>query len=212
MQTCLQYSVKGGSMRLRETFSLYERKLPSGKVVIYYQLYDDDGNQVCGHSTGKTTKTAARNYCNELLREGRLLPKPREIPTFEKFAAGWWEWDVCPYLKKRMSRREIRKSYADSARRKLHNHILPYFGKMRIDRITEYDIDTWLTSFAEKGYKNTTANTHFDILVTMLNEAVRQKLIKANPAPLVVKLKKDSKSIDILKPNEVKKLFPAIWR
>jgi integrase len=199
-------------MRLRETFSLYERKLPSGKVVIYYQMYDEDGNRICGHSTGKTTKTAARNYCNGLLREGRLLPKPREIPTFEKFAEDWWEWETCPYLKKRQGRREITKSYADSARRKLHNHLLPYFGKTRLDKITDYDIDTWLTAFPEKGYMNSTANTHYDILVTMLNEAVRQKLIKANPALLVVKLKKDSKAIDILKPNEVKKLFAANWR
>ena len=158
------------------------------------------------------TKTAARNYCNQLLREGRLMPQPHEIPTFEKFAKGWWEWDTCPYLKKRRGRREITKSYAKSAWRRLHTHILPYFGKKRLDRITEFDIDTWLTSYAEKGIRNNTANTFLNILVTMLNEAVRQKIIKANPALLVMKLKKDTKAIDILKPNEVKKIFPENWR
>jgi integrase len=199
-------------MRLRETFSVYKRKLKSGKIVFYYQIYDDDGNRICGHSTGKRTKTAARNYCNQLLREGRLMPQPHEIPTFEKFAKGWWEWDTCPYLKKRRGRREITKSYAKSAWRRLHTHILPYFGKKRLDRITEFDIDTWLTSYAEKGIRNNTANTFLNILVTMLNEAVRQKIIKANPALLVMKLKKDTKAIDILKANEVKKVFPENWR
>jgi integrase len=199
-------------MRLRETFTLYERKLKSGKSVFYYQIYDDDGNRLCGHSTGKRTKTAARNYCNQLLREGRLMPQARDIPTFEVFAKGWWEWDTCPYLKKRRGRREITKSYVKSAWRRLHNHILPYFGKKRLDRITEYDIDTWLTSYADKGFSNNTANTFLSILVTMLNEAVRQKFIKTNPALQVIKLQKDTKTIDILKPDEVKKIFPANWR
>ncbi len=199
-------------MRLRETFTLYERKLKSGKRVFYYQIYDDDGNRICGHSTGKRTKTAARNYCNQLLREGRLMPQTREIPTFDIFAKGWWEWDTCPYLKKRRGRREITKSYAKSAWRRLHNHILPYFGKKRLDRITEYNIDTWLTSYAEKGFSNNAANTFLSILVTMLNEAVRQKFIKTNPALQVIKLQKDTKTIDILKADEVKKIFPANWR
>ncbi len=198
-------------MRLRETYTLYKRKLQSGNVVYYYQVYDDDGNKLCGHSTGKRTKTAARNYCNELLREGRLMPQKREIPTFKKFAEGWWEWDTCPYLKKRKVRREITKSYADNAKSKLHIHVLPYFGKMRLDRISEFEIEAWLTSFAERGYRNSTANSQFDVLVTMLNEAVRQKLIKANPALHVVKLKNNNKVIDILKPEEVKKMFPADW-
>ncbi len=199
-------------MRLRETYSLYERKLKSGKTVFYYQCYDEDGKRICGHSTGQRTKTAARNYCNKLYREGLLLPQKGKIPTFEEFAKGWWEWGTCSYLKRRIGRRAITKSYADGAWSKLHNHLLPHFGKMRLDKITEHGIDKWLTSFAGRGYRNTTANGILNLMGTMLNEAVRQKLIPANPMVLVMKLKKDSKKIEILTPNEVRRLFPEGWR
>jgi integrase len=46
----------------------------------------------------------------------------------------------------------------------------------------------------------------------MLNYAVKQKLIKANPCKNVELLKtSDEKEIQILTPDEVKKLFPAQW-
>jgi hypothetical protein len=44
-------------------------------VVFYYQVYDGQGKRLCGHSTGKTTKTAAREFCNQLLKAGKLMPE-----------------------------------------------------------------------------------------------------------------------------------------
>lgn len=199
-------------MRIKETYTVYKRTMPSGRTVYYYQCYDDDGHRVCAHSTGQRTKTAARNYCNELLRAGKLRPDMRKSPTFGEFAEGWWVWDTCPYLKKRRLRREITQTYARCARSKLQNNILPYFANKRLDRITEAEIDTWLVSLTERGMQNTTANACINILITMLNEAVRQKLIKVNPATLVLKLKDDTRKIEILKPDEVRRIFPADWR
>ena len=196
---------------MREAFSVYERRLRSGKRVFYFQVYDEDGKRGCGHSTGKGSRTAARNYCHVLLREGRLLERVREVPLFEEFAKGWWVWDSCPYLKMRAARREITHSYADRARRQLRMHLLPYFGKMRLDKISEYDVDAWLTSFSGKGFKNTSANQYFGVLRIMLGEALRKKLIRSNPALLLQELKDDGGEISILTPEEVKLLFPAVW-
>ncbi|MDR2510356.1 MAG: integrase, partial [Spirochaetaceae bacterium] len=83
-------------MRAKQAFSLYCRKLSSGKTVWYYQTYDEDGLRTAGKSTGKSTKTAAREYCNALMRAGKLLPSAQfDIPTFREFAAGWWEYETC---------------------------------------------------------------------------------------------------------------------
>jgi len=64
-------------------------------------------------------------------------------------------------------------------------------------------------------YQNTYANTTFGTLKVMLGEAVRQGLIPANPCDKVRRLKNDRKKIEILKVEEVQKLFPknyqSVW-
>jgi len=97
-------------MRYREDFSLYRRRLPSGKSVFYYQTYDENGKRTPGRSTGQTTKTTARAYCNGLLKDGKLRPSEQvKAPTFAEYAKGWWEYDTCPYLQQRKKRRKMRR-------------------------------------------------------------------------------------------------------
>jgi hypothetical protein len=46
-------------MRIHNDFTLYWRMLPSGRRVVYYYAYDENGKRRGGLSTGKDTKTAA---------------------------------------------------------------------------------------------------------------------------------------------------------
>jgi hypothetical protein len=55
-------------MRIKESYTLFKRTVPSGGVVFYYRTYNENGKRTCGHSTGETTKSAAREYCNGFLR------------------------------------------------------------------------------------------------------------------------------------------------
>ena len=210
-------------MRVKDVFSVFPRKLASGKVVFYYQCYDENGNRSSGLSTGQMTKTAARAYCMRLYREGSLFPHKRHIPTFEEYARNWWDWDSCEYLKNQKGRKDITKAYADNCRKMVKNQIIPCFGKMRLDKIISEDINRWLLGFKErtvidtdgkeqvKSYKNTYANTVFGTLWLMLNEAVSRGLINTNPAAAVKKLKNDRKAIEIITPAEVRLLFPPQW-
>jgi integrase len=199
-------------MRYKEAFSVYRRKLASGKSIFYYQTYDEDGKRTAGHSTGMKTKTAAREYCVRLVRENRLLPSQQiTIPTFAEFAGGWWDFSTCNYLKRKAGRRKMTRSYADGSKHKMNKHIIPAFGKTRLDKITGVEIDNWLMTFAEKGLKNVTANGYFIILKVMLEEAVRMKIIKTNPCGQIQKLMAEPVKIEILTPDEVKQIFPADW-
>jgi integrase len=106
----------------------------------------------------------------------------------------------------------------------VRNHLIPAFGKKRIDTITENDIDTWLTGFRQREYtaadketklkyKGNTANLTFKILKIMLNYALKKGLIKTNPCKYVEMVSTDDeKVIEILTPEEEQKLFPADWR
>jgi hypothetical protein len=164
-------------MRYRETFSLYKRRLASGVVVFYYRTYNENGQRLCGHSTGQTTRTAAREFCNRLNRDGKLIPKQQDriaVPSFANFAEGWWDYETCPYLKSRKGRRSISKGYATQGQYAVKNHLIPAFGDRRLDTITEAEVDQWLISFPERThpsndgksmvhYKTSTGNLAFKI-------------------------------------------------
>jgi integrase len=158
-----------------------------------------------------------------LYREGTLFPHKRHIPAFGDYAAEWWDWETCEYLKNQKGRKDITRAYADNCRKMVRNQILPCFGKTRLDRITSEDINRWLLGFKErrvinawgkeeiKSYKNTYANTVFGTFWLMLNEAVNRGLIRINPAAAVRKLKNDRKAIEIITAEEVRLLFPRHW-
>jgi hypothetical protein len=126
-------------MKIHNDFTLYWRVFPSGKRVVYYYAYDTNDKRLMGRSTGETTMTAARVKCNQLLREGRLIPDDTYKPTFADYAQGWWEWETCAYLKKRRKCASLTQAYADNNKKNLKNQLLPYFGDMPLHKITKDD-------------------------------------------------------------------------
>ena len=55
-------------MRNKAVFSVFGRKLPSGKVVYYYSCYDEKGKRQWAKSTGLGKKTEAVAYCMKLYK------------------------------------------------------------------------------------------------------------------------------------------------
>ena len=205
-------SAKGLHMRAKQAFSLYCRKLSSGKTVWYYQTYDEDGLRTNGKSTGKSTKTAAREYCNALMTAGQLLPSAQAaVPAFKEFAVGWWDYEKCAYLKRLKARRAVSRGYGYIASDRLKNHILPAFGSYRLDKITDVMIDDWLLALKDRGLSANTANNAFRIFSVMLGEACRRGLIKHNPCKKVSMLKVTPRNIELYNHAEVKALFSNDW-
>jgi hypothetical protein len=83
---------------MHNDFTLYSRKVPSEKRVFYYYAYNYEGERLGPWATGKTTKTATRNYCNRLIKLNRLLPGAKEIPTFAEYVAYFCVWKNSPYF------------------------------------------------------------------------------------------------------------------
>jgi integrase len=201
-------------MRARAVFTVFARKLESGSRVFYYQTYDDKGFRTPMYSTGQKTKTAAVAFCMARYRAGKLIPgKEAKIktPTFGKFAEGWWDFDTCQYLLKRTARRPMSKGTAAQGASTTKRHLLPQFGGMKLDEITSYGVDLWLSGFKQAGLSNATGNNALKFLKIMLEEAKLQGFIKENPCAGVKFLPEEEKEIDILKPEEVRALFPADW-
>jgi integrase len=197
---------------MHNDFTLFTRKVPSGKTVVYYYAYDDEGRRLGPWTTGEANKTAARNYCNRLNREGRLLPGPKGIPTFEEYSKGFWEWETCPYLKDRRKRKNLTRAYADKNKKVVQSQLLPYFGNMRLDKITPEVIEEWFDHMTNGGYKNTTTNGYFGTLKTMLKWAAKKKVIPGDPLVDIERLMNDQKKLVIITREEFKAIFVKDWR
>jgi integrase len=89
--------------------------------------------------------------------------------------------------------------------------LVPAFGKQKIDSISAYQIDGWLTGAPKLGFANNTVNTAFRFLSIMLGEAARRGVIQVNPCRGVKTLPVQKKEIEILTPPEVRSLFGRDW-
>ncbi|GHV38284.1 hypothetical protein AGMMS49546_08440 [Spirochaetia bacterium] len=214
-------------MRIKASFTLFPRKMASGKVIYYYQCYDENGERITAHSTGESLKTLAKKKCDQLLKEGLLIPAQRKkIMTFAEFAKGWWDWDTCKYLQKKKNWKGLKQETIETYKRHLRNWILPFFGKKRLDRITEEDCEMFLTGLpdqetkrrkgnaggvlapgAAKKLKTSTANVIFGVFRLMMKQAVKEHLIPFNPGDAVEELTAEGKVVDILSPAEAKQMF-----
>lgn len=194
-------------------FNLYKRPTTkNGKFIYYVQFYDEYGNRLTARSTGQTSKAAAENWAYEQLHRG-VITTEKNI-TFEKFADPWWIWDKCPYIRGEIARgSSLSRAYCDQMRRILEVHILPYFRKRKLQKISYRMINTWFMNLKEKQGRNgstlshITCNHALTCLNVMLKEAVRQEYIHDNPASKIKRLKEDPKEKGILTIDEVKALF-----
>jgi hypothetical protein len=185
---------------------------PSGQTVVYYLAYDSEGKRRGPWSTGETSLTATRNYCNHLNRERKLLPGPKGMPVFEMFVQGFWDWGASEYLKAQRKRKKLTRSYADKNSRLVDYQFISYFEKMKLDRITPEEVEKWFDSMSEQGYKNTTINGYFGTLKTMMKWAAKKKVIPGDPLVDIERLLNDRKDIKIITRSEFKALFVNDWR
>ena len=157
--------------RYRQKFTIYPRKLNSGKTVYYYRTYDEFGRRTTPKSTGQTSKTAANAFCQKLLEEGNLLPTKSNL--FGNYASDWWIWDSCPYIKRKLVRSSekkpgIAKGTAIRNREILDRHIPPYFSRTPIDGISPDTLEQWMFSLKDKKLANKTINNIRGVMQIML--------------------------------------------
>ncbi|MCL2176085.1 MAG: tyrosine-type recombinase/integrase [Treponema sp.] len=211
-------------MRIKAAFSVFKRKLPSGRSVFYYQCYDQKGKRQWAKSTGSSKKTEAIAYCMQLYKEGKLIPE-QKVPTFGEYAKGWWNPETCRYLKWRQLHEPITMSTLHIHQCNFRHHIKDYFSKYRLDEISPHIIEGWLLFMSEKGsnkkqdfgkkekkLKGKTINMVLGTLRLMFAEAVRNKVIRDNPCNAVKELKEEKIVRTILTVEEARKLFPVNWQ
>lgn len=77
---------------------------------------------------------------------------------------------------------EVRYATLRNIKNVVNNHISPYFGKIRVDEITERKIRDFFIYLDNKGLEATTIKQIRVTLIDCLNSAVKQDIITKNPA------------------------------
>ena len=207
-------------MRYKKDYSLYKRPTKKGINVYYYRTYDEFGNRTIGRSTGKTSKTLAERYCNDLLRRGELIPV-KDV-YFNDYAVNWWVWEKCSYIRNKLARSPsnrptISKKHAREMRSVLELYVLPTFGRLRLSTINPRAIETWMFSLKDKGLSSKRVNNITSCLRVMIREAVRLGVVQRNPFDAVRPFADNCQERGILTIDEVRQLFDAknissVWK
>ena len=192
-------------MRYRMDYNLFKRKLPSGKTVYYYAIYDETGKRIF-RSTGERSKALADKYVKDLIEHGRLGVKDECRITLNDYTKDFFIPDKCPIEKYNHAMgRSMTKATLSVRRTALTEHILPHLGKVPVAGITQKHIIRWLMELPEKdNVSRATANSYLDALRTVMQQAVRDGLVTNNPTVGIERLGNDTQIRKAFNLKEVK--------
>lgn len=162
-------------------------------------------HRVVGRESEGVTREQAERLIEKLrtkARDGRLdLPKGRKLHRSFRQAGDEY-----------LTRLEATggKNLA-AKRRHLRQHLAPYFGDTRLDRITEFELRKYRKAKQSEGLKDATINRHLSTLLHLLNRAASKDWgwIKPEDKPSIPRVKEARKPIRILTPEQDQALLRA---
>ena len=144
---------------------------------------------------GRGSENVTRTQCEELIgklrleaREGRLqLPRGRRAPlTFARAAKLYLEGE-----------REVGAKDLVSKEAHLRLHLVPYFGSMRIDRISRFTVEKFRNDMLRQGHKPGSVNRVLSTYRHMGNRLADQGKIAA-PLPMIKLKEPDNRRSRVL--------------
>lgn len=152
----------------------------------------------------ENSRAGARAYevtlRQKLARGEEIELKPKTVPEehlFETFSRKWFDEYVIPNNKPSEQRAKM---YI------LSSSLIPFFGKLLVERITTRNFEQYKATQTTKGLGRKTINNHLTVLNTCLSAAYDWLELKT-PRPKVKWLKCPPPRIDYLSPDECELLL-----
>jgi len=149
---------------------IYYRPRPGGKVAPPYEVpyLDSTGRRRWAVVHGSLEDAEAKRAEQRLRRRrGERIEPIRK--TFEQYA---WEW---------LERQPVRERTREVHSWALREHLIPYFGRRRLDQITVDDVANFIAHMRRKGLRGSTTLTALRPLSRILAHAARRGAIPLNP-------------------------------
>jgi len=174
------------------------RRLPSGRWQVRYT--GPDGSYVKAPKTfaakidAEAWLTDRRREIDRGLWDGAATKQPEHV-TFGAYAAAW-------LAGRQVAGRPIKPRTREHYQSILDGHLLPAFGHRQLAAITPKDVREW---YAQTLVDRPTLRSHtYSLLRTILNSAVNDELIAANPARIVGAAR--AKRVHKIRPASVEEL------
>lgn len=186
---------------------IIEYKKKNGTIVyranIYLGVDSITGKKARTSVSGRTKKELKNNIKlakYDFQANGETLSKKVQVKTFKDLTDMW----LVNY------KLTLKPQSYNSTVSMLNKHILPYFGKMKLDKITSSDVQTFINSLSKKTINYVNARS---IISRILQHGVLLQLIQHNPARDVVlprKQKKGSDKVKFIEKDDLKKFLDYI--
>src|SRR6266511_4082862 len=149
---------------------IYYRPRPGGKAAPPYEIryLDSSGKRRWAVVHGSIQDAKAKR-AELLLRRRRGERNEPTRQTFEQYA---WAW-----LERQPGRARTREVHSWA----LREHLIPYFGRRRLDQITVDDVAAFIAAMRRKGLRGSTTQTALRPLSRILAHAARRGAIPVNP-------------------------------
>ena len=158
----------------------------SGGKSYFQRYFDQNGRQrqVTIAAYGEVTFEQAKRMAQKIRSEAVLGGDPagkketkKTIPLYRELAE--------QHL---MHAASYQRSY-DSTRRIIHNHVLPRWGKLRLDEIRQQDVTVWLTEKRQSGLAPATVEKIRSMFSRSFELASQWQLFDGNPVKHVPRVK-----------------------
>ena len=154
------------------------------------------------------SKSAAEEVAGKIEAKLKLgefnFEDEKSIPVFREYADSWIKTTVPANCKEAST-----KGYEDI----LRLHVLPAFGDLKVIDITRGQIKNFLFSKINEGKTKSTVNSYRAVISGVLNQAIDDGIILANPAHSLGRIGKkenDNGKVDPLTSDELKELLDSV--
>lgn len=191
-------------MRVTEPYTIFPRKLNSGKTVYYYQFRDSEGRRSSAKSTGCTTLSAARRYCQKLYNEGEF--KINSHLVFSVYTKDFFSENSRYYKWKIANKERISLESMLAYDKFLRNQLLPYFADYEITKIKRADVKEWVI-WANDKWSPKTVNSAQTVLNLIFKQALDDEIVEYNPCANLTFRTVPKKIRQLLTVQEVKEMY-----
>ena len=169
--------------------SIVQRKAKNGSP-LYYVVILRKWYKVLG----KQSRRNAELYCAQLLTE---LDRGEHIKPNQMTVAELWErWKLARFA-------DLAAETRGSMEQGVRTLILPALGYRSITALTSEDIERWKSALIEEEYASVTVETALRRLSTILQDAVKWRHLRQNPALGVRGPRKDRKEMKFLTREQI---------
>lgn len=184
--------------KYKQTYTLFKR----GKYY-YYRTYTSDGIRTSAHTTGCTSRSAAKLYCDKLYKQGLLVAGSGK--TFGEYAEGFFSANSVYAKDNNLSENSIR-IYTTA----INNTFMPILKNKYLRDITHSYLKKLRQDLLDSGFSSSSVGLKMKILRIVITSAYMDGLLERNPFDNLKGLQNVAKTRDAFTLEEVKLLFNSV--